>query len=204
MLSSPSWLSLPRPMASSKLSPRALIQCQHSDTTRCKITDTSLMMPVRVAMAQIASRLLPIIFALYQPQFMFSASCNNTFGPMFESLSTLHNCFMFASVADGSFQNAGANQTAVKLHFVDDERNTTADNVARVLEGCLSEYCGTVPTCKEYLQSQALRDDYVGYRKSQELASSICNTIPSSINSDVGGVGVSSVPSTRTSVLCLC
>lgn len=203
MNSSPIWLLLQRPMASSKLLPQALINCQHSDTTR-KIMDTSSVMPVRVAVAPIASRLLPILVALYQPHLVFSASCNNTFGSMFESLSTLHNCFMFASVTDGSFQNADANQTAAKLHFVDNEQNTTANNVARVLEGCLSRYCDTVPTCKEYLQSVTLGDNYDGYRKSRELASSICNTIPSSINSDVGGVGVSSIPSTRSSVLCHC
>ena len=180
-----------------------MVSSKLSITAGMNITDTSSVMLVQVAVARIASRLLPLIFAHYQQHSVSSASCNNTFGSMFESLPTLHNCFVFASVTDGSFQNAGANETAAKLHFIDNERNTTANNVAPVLEGCLSKYCDTGPSCKEDLQSLALRDDYDRYSKSEELAYSICRTIPSIINSDVGGVGVSSVPSTRSSVLCL-
>ncbi|CAL8584026.1 hypothetical protein XPA_009634 [Xanthoria parietina] len=189
MISSPTWLLLQRPTASSKLSPQALISCQHSDMTR-KITITSSMMPVQAAVAQIASRLLPIIFALYQPHFVFSAACNNTFGSMFESLPTLHNCFTFGSVIAGDFPNLGASQIAAKLHYLDDESNATANHVAWVLEGCLSKYCDTVPNCKESLRLQTLTKIHDGFDKSKYSAYKICENIPSTINSDAGGIGV--------------
>ncbi|KAL8923045.1 MAG: hypothetical protein Q9208_004857 [Pyrenodesmia sp. 3 TL-2023] len=81
---------------------------------------------------------------------------------MFESLPTLHNCFMFANVTAGRFREAGSNQTAADLHYLDEERNATVDNVARVLEDCLLKYCDTLPNC-----NQETRE----------------------INSDVGGIG---------------
>lgn len=168
-----------------------------------KITITSSMMPVQAAVAQIASRLLPIIFALYQPHFVFSAACNNTFSSMFESLPTLHNCFTFGSVIAGDFPNLGASQIAAKLHYLDDESNTTANHVAWVLEGCLSKYCDTVPNCKESLRLQTLTKIHDGFNKSKYLAYKICENIPSTINSDVDGIGVSSVPTTRCTVLYL-
>lgn len=200
MLTSAASLPLQVPMASSKLSRWARFYWRHSNLYSAA---TSLMMPVQALVAaQIASTLLPIIFALYQQPNVSSASCNNTFGSMFESLPTLHNCFMFPNVTYGRFQNAEANQTATDLHYRDGERNATAQNVARVLEDCFLNYCGTLPGCyqetREYRDLPSLWsvDDSIAFNpffgKGRALATSICDNIPWRINSDVGGIGVSS------------
>ncbi|KAL8852646.1 MAG: hypothetical protein Q9221_002526 [Calogaya cf. arnoldii] len=123
-----------------------------------------------------------------------NASCNNTFGSMFESLPTLHNCFMFANMTDGGFEPAG------KLHYLDEQRNATRDNVARVLDDCLSTYCDTLPHCSEKTKQYrdlpslwSVTDVHAAgssATRGQVLTKAICDNIPWRINSDVGGIGV--------------
>lgn len=196
MISSAASLLPQRYMASSKLFTRAQLSYQHLITVHMSNMDTSSMMPVQAAVAQTASKLRSIPVPRYQQHSVSSASCNNTFGSMFESLPTLHNCVMFGSVTAGDFPNPGASQIAAKLHYLHNESNATANHVAWVLEGCLSKYCDTVPNCREGLP--LFWDNYDGFwRKKRDLVFSICENMPSRINSDVGGIGVSSLPSTR-------
>ena len=113
---------------------------------------------------------------------------------MFESLPTLHNCYMSVN------SPLGSSNTGAKLQLLD-EHNATANNVARVLEDCLVNYCHTLPICREdtetYINRPSLWSDndsprYTG--KGKALISSICRNIPWRINSDVGGIGVSALP----------
>lgn len=112
---------------------------------------------------------------------------------MFDSLPTLHNCFMFGYMTDDL-------DTATKLHYIDADHNATVAHVAHILEDCLSKYCDTLSDCSEeaseYGDLPSLWGDYDTLGRGQGLASSICDNIPWRINSDVGGIGVSSLPIT--------
>lgn len=125
---------------------------------------------------------------------MPSASCNNTFGSMFESLPTLHNCYM------SGYVTLGSSETAAKLQLLD-EHNATANNVVRVLEDCLVNYCETLPDCgvntnRPYTDLPSLRtgSSYDSTGGAGALLSEICRKVPWRINSDVGGIGVSALP----------
>ena len=138
---------------------------------------------------------------------MFDSSSN------LNPLPTLHNCFLFGNVSNTSHETSGF-EFASNLHFVDGERNKTADNVARVLEDCFSSYCDTLPNCPEeysqYSDKSTLwsedewSDTYTAsgepylentvYGRGYYLVHSICEFIPARINPEVGGIGVSPFP----------
>lgn len=71
-----------------------------------------------------------------------SATCNSTFGPMFDSLPTLHNCFIFPNVTSNN--SVTFNDVVPELHYLDPERNATADNVVKRLDECLTRYYETL------------------------------------------------------------
>ncbi|KAL8837913.1 MAG: hypothetical protein Q9176_005389 [Flavoplaca citrina] len=111
---------------------------------------------------------------------------------MFTDLPTLHNCFMFGNVSNGG------SETAAKLQLIN-ELNATANNVARVLDDCLTNYCHTIPDCmgasKSYMDLPSLwSDSSYGFTnfsgKGPTLVDSICSNVPWRINSDVGGIGI--------------
>ncbi len=163
-------------------------------------------MLVRRAMAKTASKShsLCMVFISLTLNASPSASCNSTFGPMFDSLPTLHNCFIFPNVTTKT--SASTINLAQQLHYLDPEHNATATNVVQTLGKCLSKYYETLPnydptifldhpTLYNYETSQSLNTSSVGYGGidgfGQYLVRQICAGIPTSINSDVGGVGVS-------------
>lgn len=123
---------------------------------------------------------------------------------MFDSLPTLPNCFIFPNVTINV--SASTIDFARKLHYLDPEHSATADNVVQTLGKCLSKYYETLPnydpaaitfdysTLYSYETGQTL-DVYLEPSRSvdgfgQFLVREICAGIPTSINSDVGGVGV--------------
>lgn len=114
---------------------------------------------------------------------------------MFDSLPTLHNCFIFPNITMNiSTSTIGF---ARKLHYLDPEHNATADNVAQTLENCLSGYYETLTNQKfekspDYSTLYSYESgSYPRRGYGNDLIDGICARIPTSINPDVGGVGVS-------------
>lgn len=125
-----------------------------------------------------------------------NASCNDTFGTMFDFLPTLHNCYIFGNVTtnmteiDTTFASA--------LHYLDDGQNGTATHVGRTLGSCLWKYCETLSDCKTYI-TEAWGDispdrisfwtrDHENFAIGPTLVTQICSSIPARISSDVGGI----------------
>ncbi|KAL8824421.1 MAG: hypothetical protein Q9170_008162 [Blastenia crenularia] len=100
-----------------------------------------------------------------------------------------------------------------QLHYLDEGSNATADNAGQTIGTCLLKYCDALPDCIEYagFEHGALDDtsfwasnsDNTGYYDpiGPYLVWLICAVMPASVNSDVGGIGVSDVFSARTSLL---
>ena len=114
---------------------------------------------------------------------------------MFDSLPTLHNCFIFPNVTTN--MSVDYNDFAPELHYLDPERNATANNVVKRLDECLSRYYETltdheyeIPPYYSSLYSFS-NDTYWENGYGSGLVDAICAVIPTSINPDVGGIGVS-------------
>ena len=117
-----------------------------------------------------------------------SASCNGTFGTMFDSLETLHNCVIFPNVTAFPHDETGPTENALQLYSLDNTAESTAANVVEKLTACFVDYCTSLQGC-EVPSGGDTRLYYGSY--GDELINSICNAIPADINSDVGGIGVS-------------
>lgn len=139
---------------------------------------------------------------LADARFILSASCNSTFGFMFESLPTLHNCYIFGNVTGNmSVSNI---KFAQQLHYLDEGRNATAANVGQTLGTCLLKYCKTLPECGTGLGDNlpdpiSFWSDFPSTSGAfgPYLVDRICTSIPARISSDVGGIGVSQPCSDR-------
>ena len=109
---------------------------------------------------------------------------------MFQSLSTLHNCVIFPNITALSQNHTGPDfQTVRQLYSLDETSSATSANVIDKLSKCFAASCTAtdgceIPTAEPFLYTL----DY-GYR----LIENLCDNIPATINSDIGGVGVSDV-----------
>lgn len=107
-------------------------------------------------------------------------------------LWTLHNCFIFGSVTKNMF-DASMSQ----LHFFDEGREATINNIVERFSSCLKSYCKQIPNCIGEASPSPLLYSYNPGSKGlvaggQDLVWNICSNIPARITSDVGGIGVCS------------
>ncbi|KAL8653268.1 MAG: hypothetical protein Q9210_002195 [Variospora velana] len=116
---------------------------------------------------------------------------------MFQSLPTLHNCYIFGNVL--AHMSTSDIAFAQQLHYLDDEHDATVQNVAQKLKACFSKYCESLSGCNAdvvltapslYPSNSENAQAFDGY--GEDLVEEICAIIPANINSDVGGIGVGS------------
>lgn len=118
---------------------------------------------------------------------------------MFESLPTLHNCFIFGNVT-AEYMSESDTAFAEELHYLEREQNATATNVGQTLGKCLLRYCETLSDqCYTNIDGPISADQISFWTEDgggvsfvgTVLVGKICSSIPARISSDVGGIGVS-------------
>ena len=104
----------------------------------------------------------------------------------------LHNCYAFPNVTTN--MSTPDLESAESLHFLDEGREVTINSIESALRGCLSTYCKSLDC--GYTASEAPlynADDRfysIGEITGLQLVQAICASVPTRINSDVGGIGV--------------
>ena len=144
-----------------------------------------------------------------------SASCSgqSLYQTMFGDLETLHNCVVYPNVTTAiNSKNYSASdkqnveEAADRLGMGSPEFEAIAKQIPIDLKSCFVEYCrSTLEGCSDYFEGiyggnpfdNATYDWrlYGGRGQGQYLINAICNSIPTQVNSDLGGVGVCKSPS---------
>ena len=114
---------------------------------------------------------------------------------MFESLLTLHNCFVFGNVSDDDTKPSF--DSLQHLNYFPPDRDQVIHNIADTLDSCLTAYCESLPKCmnrfsdNENLPLYSFESNDTFYHgRGYLLINAICSDVPSRLNPDIGGIGV--------------
>lgn len=136
--------------------------------------------------------------------------CNDSFGVIFDPrpdhnpLPTLHNCIVLPNITTTGEQNVNVSRadeayftqkTMLDQLFYQRAARSTGNKTLQTIRKCLEDYCRTtIKGCQSQLDwyGDAYDRDVMfgnsGY--GPHLVRAVCNNVPQSIQSDVGGVGV--------------
>ena len=145
-----------------------------------------------------------------------TAACQDP-GSAFSSLDTLHNCMMYPVIADQySKGNLSAEivQLADRLGIEKEQwpSSSISLNITKTISLCLDAYCSSLPYCnssvRQYNKSHYDGTDsflnqtgnfffdldpyatYYNYAYYDYQSFDLCTYLPTSVNQDIGGIGV--------------
>ena len=123
-----------------------------------------------------------------------TATCNDN-ATAFASLQDLRNCMSYPTVAllyrDQNLSDASIDM-ANKLGIQLSRDNESSSPVSKLIQTCFSDYCNMLPGCNETCASLSqgegpFNENDIAFKA---LVDIICEALPASVDSDIGGVGV--------------
>ncbi len=134
-----------------------------------------------------------------------TASCSSN-GTMFANLQNLHNCMAYENVANQYQKGKLTKEAQALAEALNIEptipNSTLVSNITHQIRTCLVDYCTSIPGCADGystvdpVSGQNFTSPYQPgtefdlYTDGIGLVDNICTSLPTLINTDIGGIGV--------------